>query len=182
MHTLLKATVAIALGAALGGAGAWGTNVKTAHASVAAKNPGSADMASGNQETAFRIDFSPASVISSSGSGEQLDLDVTVTSRHATPLGVKYTAFVVDDRGKLITQVSESAMQRLARKDDESVAGMKTPKNLADGYYMLRVIAVGTDGTNTTTLESAYPWLVSKGKITPVTEDEWYQKSRANQG
>lgn len=104
MQTLTRVAVALGLGVLSGGSGALALNAQDAHASAVKDTESISAAPRADAEMPFRVDFSPVGVRSESGR-ERLDIDLLMTSRHKKAIGVKYSSFVADERGRLMKGV-----------------------------------------------------------------------------
>lgn len=172
--------MALGLGVLSGGSGALALNAREAHVPVVKDTESISAAPKADAEMFFRIDISPVGVHSESGR-ERLDIDLLMTSRHKKAIGVKYSSFVADERGRLMTQATDSPLFTINREDSNFVSKLTTPASLSDGFYRLHVVAAGTDGDETSVLTTAFSWRVTNGAITPLSDEEWYAKSGSNQ-
>jgi hypothetical protein len=117
-----------------------------------------------------------------SGSTSTLELDLEVKSGFDRDMRFVTGVEVVDDRGNALQKPLISNASRLTPGKQVSTA-LRTPPGLVAGYYVVRatVTVESDDLTERETQVGELFLQVDAAGISPISMDEWYQKSRANQ-
>jgi len=191
MKANMSSALAIGLGLALGsGAGAFAkddldaphsvTHVPAAQSSVSAK-PAPVKGLEGAADSQLEIQLEPSAVVKDQTGREQLHFDVLIKNKFGKAATVQYKTQIVDDRGHSVVGAAASPLLSSKQQDDLAPGALATPAGLADGFYQIRVTAVGSDGTNSTAAILEKPIHVVGGRVTPISEAEWFSSSNANQ-
>jgi hypothetical protein len=114
-------------------------------------------------------------------SGDGLELQLSLSSRSQRPVMLRYSYELIDDRGNPQQKPVMSSLTALATTGVHA-AQLATPAGLADGYYETRVTAAADDGVEDTLQVAERYFVVKHGAVTPLSSDEWFQMSNANQG
>jgi hypothetical protein len=174
------ATRLMAMGVMLGaGAGALARGGAVVRRPIAAATP---QVSSENDGFAplVTIGLEPSAILQGP-SGDGLELQLSLTSRSQRPLALRYSYELVDDRGNAQQKPMMSPLTALATTGNHG-AQLATPVGLADGYYEARVTAAADDGVEDTLQVAERYFVVKHGAVTPLSSDEWFQMSNANQG
>ena len=114
-------------------------------------------------------------------SGGGVEFQLSLNSRSQRPLALRYSYELVDDRGNSQQKPLMSPLTALSTRGSHG-AQLTTAVGLADGYYEARVTAAADDGVEDTLQVAERYFVVKHGAITPLSSDEWFQMSNANQG
>jgi hypothetical protein len=173
----------LALGAAFGLSWAGGAALagpsSTAHR--AGGEPAVAHSHEGGITAPVDIAITPARSVALAG-GEGLVLDVALTNKLAGAAAARYSVEVVTDRGKPVLAATRSPRIDLGRAGGEHRASVEVPAGLADGYYVVRVTAAAADGASSGSQVSEVYLRADAGSLDEVDSDEYFARSRANQG
>lgn len=154
------------------GAGAGVKTLGSSHPHSEAANPSE----SGDDHGAFSLEVDP---VAEDG---ELEFDVVLTNRVSSRQSFKYIHQFVSDTGETVSRPSRSRLLNLARQGLDTFETIRPPKNLKDGYYVLRVTAAGANARQASTSQSESFFAVTQGELRPVSSDEWFKKSRAMEG
>lgn len=114
--------------------------------------------------------------------GEQLSLQIAVQSRFDGPASVAYAVEWTDDVGTEIKAPELPPVVQIGAGQSLSVERL-TPLGLADGFYQLRVKAIGLgSGAETVGAENVFYFKLAGGSVVPLDDEEWHEFSRANIG
>lgn len=142
---------------------------------------GDARLCAGGPESALAVELLPERV-DTSDQGEALGLRVKLTGRFSRRALIRHAVEMVDDRGEALWPARTSEIDVLTRAGETHEAHFSTPRKLADGFYQVRVTAVGTDGEEEASERVSLFLRVRDGRIEPLASDEWFASSRANEG
>lgn len=131
-------------------------------------------------EPLVTIGLEPSAVLQGP-SGDGLELQLTLKSRSQRPLALRYSYELVDDRGNSRQKPVMSPLAAVSATGSHG-ARLATPAGLTDGYYEARVTAAAADGVEDTLQVAERFFVVNHGVVTPLSSDEWFQMSNANQG
>ena len=129
----------------------------------------------GEQPQAFEANFFPDAVVVK-GANETIEYHVELTSRLEKSYAVAWTAFVVDDVGKVITTISKGDGSAAAKG---TVVTPSLKADLSDGFYSIRLRAAMRTSDQTESTEAVQFVVVSGGKMREISTDDWYAQSRA---
>jgi hypothetical protein len=133
----------------------------------------------GAHDGAFDLAVEPAAIVSAGG-GEALEFTVRVDSHVERGSSHRLVHVIADDQGRAVGSAVRSDLFRLAGAKAGRAFTLRTPNRLADGYYMLRVTAAGSDGERGATVDAEQYFQVRRGQISPLSFEEWTHRSRAN--
>jgi hypothetical protein len=135
----------------------------------------------GAAESALGVEVVPERVDQTTA-GEQLSLRLRFTSKFDKRASVRHSTELVSDSGKVVRQAEISPIRTLKGRGDDHHEAFVTPAGLADGFYQLRVNAVGSDGQDDAAEVVETYLRVEGGRIRQLSSDEWFGQSAANQG
>lgn len=104
---------------------------------------------------------------------------MTRSNRFGARASVRHAVELVDDRGRPVTPRDIAPIGTLdagGRGQHE----VTIPAGLADGFYLLRVTAVGKGGGREAAESVAAHFEVAAGAIQPIDANDWLARSRAN--
>jgi hypothetical protein len=173
-------TMLIGMGIMLGaGAGAVARGGAVVRQPIAAAAP---QVSSENDGLAplVTIDLEPSAVLQGP-SGDGLEFQLSLKSRSQRSLVLRYSYELVDDRGNSRQKPVMSSLTAVSATGIHGVQ-LATPVGLTDGYYQARVTAAAADGVEDTLQVAERYFVVNHGAVTPLSSDEWFQMSNANEG
>jgi hypothetical protein len=147
---------------------------------VAGADAGEARSHEGGMTAPVDIAIASARSVAREG-GEGLVLDVALTNKLGNPAVARYGVEVVTDRGKPVLPAARSPRIDQARAAEHR-ASVEVPAGLADGYYVVRVTAAAADGALGGSQIAEVYLRADAGALHEVDSDEYFARSRANQG
>ncbi len=162
----------LAGGVALGG----GADSRPARA---APPPDDSVLCQGAADSALGVAVFPDRVAMTSR-GEALALRLELRSRFDRRAHVRYAIEIVDDLGNAVEPERIEPIQTLA-PGASTTRSIRVPAGLADGFYAVRVTAVGKGGgAEAAEIVSAH-FEVAGGAVLPLDVNDYLARSRANQ-
>ncbi len=183
MKRFLFLTIPLGLGVTAGwatattpGAAAGRRFVDARHAATAT-DPGD----HGESEPRVSADIVPEAVQVRAG-GEALTLRVDVSSRLAGTPRFRTAVQIVDDQGHALRPAELSPVRKLEHAGANEGARVELPAGLADGFYQVHATVGAVSGKDEALGESTLFVEVAGGTVRLVDSDEFFIRSRANQG
>lgn len=174
------ATVAmsLAMGAATGGVARSQMTVRRPIVPAATKVPVSPY--NDGSDPLVTIHLEPSAVLSGRN-GAVLEYQLGLASRSQKAASVRYSVEVTDDKGNPVQKSALSAVTQMPAQGGTG-SGLVTPSGLPDGYFQIRVMAAASDGEEDSLQIAERYFVVSKNSVTPLSSEEWFARSNANQG
>jgi hypothetical protein len=113
------------------------------------------------------------------GRGEALELEIRLRSNFRKDSIAQYSYRLVTDEGRAVQGLTRSPLSRVGAKA-QLQSRIATPSDLPDGFYQLRVIAVGSDAEEDVAVNADRYFHVEGRVITPLSPSEYFAKSNAN--
>lgn len=131
-------------------------------------------------EPLVTVGLEPSAVLQGPA-GDGLEFHLSLKSRSPRPVMLRYSYELVDDRGNSRQKPVMSPMTAVSATGIHGVQ-LATPVGLSDGYYEARVTAAAADELEDTLQVAERFFVVDHGAVTPLSTDQWFQRSSANQG
>lgn len=159
----------------------WRSRTDIGGAAITTSTHGAPRLCAGGLESALDVEVLPERVNTSSR-GEALELRLKLTGRFRRRAFVRHAIELVDDRGREILPARISDIETLAQAEETREFRLTTPEELPDGFYQLRVTAVGADDEQDASEIVELYLRVRQGGVEQMSSDEWFGESRANEG
>lgn len=127
----------------------------------------------GGGSGSFEVSVDPYSVRTDPSGAQIMDLDVVVESKLSAVSAVQLEYLFVDKLGNALGGSQRPNAMVLTSHGSDSFAA-HTPALAKDGYFMMRIIAAGTDGEDEVFLETERYFQIAGGAVIPITSDEWF--------
>jgi len=135
----------------------------------------------GGEEDELTVDFVP-DAISRKAQGSELEYHVEISSRGPEKTRVNYSWKLTNDLGAVLASGKAPRVEAVPSGIPLTSVGMRTPSNLADGFYRLTFTVAGLRARGAQVDGGKDVWLeVAGGEFFELTSSEWRQQSRAYQ-
>lgn len=134
----------------------------------------------GGEEDELMVDFVPDAILRKA-QGSELEYHVEISSRGAGKARVNYSWVFTNDLGRVLASGKAPRVESVGDGIPLTSVGMRTPPDLADGFYRLTFTVAGLR-RGESLVGGRDVWLeVAGGEFFELTSSEWRQKSRAYQ-
>lgn len=164
-------------GAGLGAATMPGAGV-TAASAAAAPARGAGQLCRGGDDGLLGVELEPVLVVAGAG-GEGMAVDLRLRSRFHDGARVRYGSELVDDRGRAHRAPARSPILSLAAAGEHHQR-LEVPSQLGDGFYKLRVTAVGLGGDGSAAEVVQLHLRKQGGSLSQLTMSDWIDQSSQN--
>jgi len=131
-------------------------------------------------DSLITVELEPNAILKQ-GAVEQLEyqLDINPRANAKSNVAIQYSTEIVGDDGTQLQPPAISPAVSVAASSGHSQR-VTTPPGTRDGYFVMRIQAAGSDGTEDTLEVIERYFRVKGGAMIPVTPDEYFENSNAH--